>query len=514
MTAVPVATTNPPVGTTTPGDLWSPGIALPRYTPLRRLPEWEPHGRWMRDRPQLTWPDAAVPAGVSRHLLRVLLLIALVLAAVTSGHRPSELAWIVGLGVLSWGWLEWWLTWDLTPYPRRVLAVVVQYGLIAALMVVAPLAGVFGWSAYLICGSFFTGPVMLAAIAVFSLPMVGTQVGGWQNLVPAGTLSISLYLFDVLLGVVIITVANRREEAVLRRAATTRALLEAQAENAALQQRLVEQARDAGIRDERARLARELHDTVAQGLVAIVTQLEAATSGRDVELRVDRARQLARESLRDARRAVDALHPVELADRPLAEALQDLVGRWSARHEVAATVEVSGPAGVHVGDDAGTDADVDVHTDMDVDRQLLRICQEALSNVARHAGAARVVVSLSYADGEVVMDVGDDGHGFDPGSAPGPGRDGGHGLAGMAERARLAGGRLTVESEPGAGCVVSVTVPLPDRSGAPAGTGPDGSMPDGTVPDGTVPVRTVPVRPAPSTATATPTPTPTGRSGR
>jgi signal transduction histidine kinase len=93
------------------------------------------------------------------------------------------------------------------------------------------------------------------------------------------------------------------------------------------------------------------------------------------------------------------------------------------------------------------------------DPALLRVVQEALSNAARHSGACRVAISLDYLEDEVLLDVHDDGTGFrlDPGRRPSAA--GGHGLSSMAERLRLAGGTLAVESEPGAGCVVSAAVP-------------------------------------------------------
>ena len=417
------------------GRLWPPGPVLPAYTPFRRLPEWEPTGRWMRDRPQLTWPDAAFPAWLTKQVIRLLLFAGLALAVATSGaHRTSALV-VIGLGALTWAFLEWWFTWDLSQMWRRVTVVIIQFALIAAMIAVNPLAGLFAWSAYAICGTFFTGPQMIAAMAASATAMAAVQVGGWRRLDAHWGYSLAIFTFDVLVGVVFVTVAQRREAAVLARAATTRQLLQAQAENAALQKELVEQARQSGISDERARLARELHDTVAQGLVAIVTQLEAAGTG-NTEQRVDKARDLARQSLRDARRAVEALSPVELETGGLDAALADLVPRWAALHDLTATVEIIGQPGHSAADE-----------------ELVRICQEALSNVARHAAARRVVVSLTYARDEVVLDVGDDGRGFDPG---GPG---GHGLRGMAERARRVGGRLTVDSEPGSGAVISAAVP-------------------------------------------------------
>ena len=93
------------------------------------------------------------------------------------------------------------------------------------------------------------------------------------------------------------------------------------------------------------------------------------------------------------------------------------------------------------------------------DGDLIRVVQEALSNVARHASAHQVSVSVDYLDVEVLLDIHDDGVGFDPTCTDGPTAAGGHGLPGMAERLRGAAGSLAVESEPGAGCVVSAAVP-------------------------------------------------------
>ena len=93
------------------------------------------------------------------------------------------------------------------------------------------------------------------------------------------------------------------------------------------------------------------------------------------------------------------------------------------------------------------------------DAVLIRVAQEALSNVARHAKAGLVAVTLTYLDDEVLLDIRDDGTGFDPVRPRDRGPAGGHGLPGMAERLQLAGGRLAVESEVGGGCVVSAAVP-------------------------------------------------------
>jgi len=180
--------------------------------------------------------------------------------------------------------------------------------------------------------------------------------------------------------------------------------------------------------------------------VAVVTQLEAiddTTLADDAaRRRVDNAKALARQSLDEARRAVDALRPPALDDATLAEAIEATLDGWGEVNRIAIDLTVSGTPRSTAADPA-----------------LLRVVQEALSNVARHSGACRVAVSLDYLDDEVLLDVHDDGAGFRPETGRRPSATGGHGLSSMAERLRLAGGVLAVESAPGAGCVVSAAVP-------------------------------------------------------
>lgn len=421
------------------------GIDLPPYSPWRRIPEWEPCGRWLRDRPQLEWPDTVYSTTKVPWALRALLLVGLALGQATmDGGAGAHLA-AIALTVALWCWIEWWQTWDLSPRYRRVIALTVQGALTGLIIAVTPLGGLIIWSHYVICGTFFTGPLLLAGLAGSSVLITAVQVGGFQKFSHSWSLTVGLFILDVVIGVVTIGLANRREEAVLRRHAATGALVTEQRRNADLQARLLEQATAAGVRLERARLARELHDTVAQGLVAVVTQLEAID---DDELpaadrrRVSNAKELARQGLAEARRAVDALRPPALEDADLPDALAHCVEQWSQLNRIAADLTVSGTA-----------------RDTDADGELMRVTQEALSNAARHSQARRVAVSLDYLDGEVLLDIHDDGIGFDPASAPTPSPAGGHGLPGMAERIRLAGGTLAIESEPGAGCVISAAVP-------------------------------------------------------
>jgi signal transduction histidine kinase len=220
-------------------------------------------------------------------------------------------------------------------------------------------------------------------------------------------------------------------------------LREAQEENIDLQARLVAQAHEAGVADERHRMAREIHDTVAQGLIGVVTQLEAAGQVHDdpieVQRRIDNAARLARESLTEARRSVRALLPEPLEGRRLVEALDQLVSDWSALHGVTAEMATTGtPHALHP----------------EVEVTLLRVVQEALANVAKHAAAGRVGVTLSYMGDVVTVDVRDDGIGFGDGDPTG-----GFGTTAMRQRVEALSGELQFESARGAGTAVSATLP-------------------------------------------------------
>jgi signal transduction histidine kinase len=218
--------------------------------------------------------------------------------------------------------------------------------------------------------------------------------------------------------------ANAKLEAALR-------------ENTGLHAQLLVQAREAGVLDERQRLAREIHDTLAQGLAGIITQLQAAerTGGRT---HLDAAARLARESLSEARRSVRALRPEPLEDTRLADAVRELADTWSRDSGVATAVSTEGTPRL-------------VTADQEV--ALFRVAQEALANVAKHANASRVGLTLSYLDDQVVLDVRDDGSGL------AADQEGGFGLTVMRQRMTGVGGRLAIESEPGAGTAISASVP-------------------------------------------------------
>jgi signal transduction histidine kinase len=219
--------------------------------------------------------------------------------------------------------------------------------------------------------------------------------------------------------------------------------------------------RQAGSMAERQRLAGEIHDTLAQGFVSIVLHLEAAEAALDRQplaeaeaLRghLDDARRVARENLAEARRLVWALRPELLEGSSLAAALDRVVRRWGEEARVAAEFTVTGE-----------------ERELPPERQvtLLRAAQEALANARKHAAASQVVVTLSFLDDTAILDVQDDGRGFNPDRLPVPGlaAAGGYGLWGMRERVAALGGTLSLESAPGDGTTLAVELPIEDRGG-------------------------------------------------
>lgn len=217
------------------------------------------------------------------------------------------------------------------------------------------------------------------------------------------------------------------------------------------EEELFEQTRESAVLDERNRMAREIHDTIAQGLTGVVLQLEAAeqaaASGtRDVDEHLGRAKSLARESLQEARRSVWNLVPQVLQDGSLIGAMEREVRRFGGRGSSHASLTVSGvPRQLREGCDVA----------------LLRICQEALMNVRKYAHARHVRVTLDYGADAVHLSVEDDGVGFGTDAPKGDVPAGGFGLTSMEQRARQLGGVFSVTSEPGAGTRVEATVPAP-----------------------------------------------------
>ncbi|WP_435613193.1 sensor histidine kinase [Streptomyces sp. bgisy159] len=220
----------------------------------------------------------------------------------------------------------------------------------------------------------------------------------------------------------------------------------------------------AGVLAERDRLAREIHDTLAQGLSSIQLLLRAAERSlpdtpQNAARYVDQARQAAVDNLAEARRFVAALTPPTLEGTTLAGALERLCATTSARHPLTARLHLTGDP-----DPLTTAHEV----------ALLRIAQSALANTVRHAEAGTADVTLGRLGDHVTLDIVDDGRGFDPDTLPAPDPEtGGFGLAAMRARAQALGGTLTVVSAPGRGTALSVRLPLTASADGTAGTGPE-----------------------------------------
>ncbi|MFD9948714.1 sensor histidine kinase [Nonomuraea sp. NPDC059023] len=204
--------------------------------------------------------------------------------------------------------------------------------------------------------------------------------------------------------------------------------------------------RQAGVAAERQRLARDIHDSLTQGFASVVMLLEAAQATLPDNKHLTQALRVTRENLAESRRVVGALRPGDLDECGLPEALRRLSARLCDETGVRAHTVITGmlrPLEAHV------------------QAELLRVAQEAVANARRHAGAGQVTLTLSYMEDLVVLDVHDDGGGFDPERAAS-----GHGLSIMRERMEQLGGTLLVESAPGAGATVVAGVPVAVLSGA------------------------------------------------
>jgi signal transduction histidine kinase len=207
--------------------------------------------------------------------------------------------------------------------------------------------------------------------------------------------------------------------------------------------RLHERDRELGVLEERQRLARELHDSVTQALYGASLHAEAAARALDdgdlgpVRENLRDIRETVQEALGEMRLLLFELRPAPLEDHGLAGALRMRLRAVEARSGLAAEFE---------GDEA-------LRLRPETERELYRVAQEALNNVLKHAHASRVTVRLDAVDGHAALEVADDGVGFEPALRGG----GGFGLPGM--RVERLGGRLRVESAPGAGTRVRAEIP-------------------------------------------------------
>jgi signal transduction histidine kinase len=288
-------------------------------------------------------------------------------------------------------------------------------------------------------------PAILAAVLATLLVHVPQAV--WTGRVGTGHVVFGL----VGLGVLTLIILSLR--AITEQSHRRQQLLEALE---ATREELARSERRAGVLEERQRLAGEIHDTLAQAFTSIVMRLEAAQAGlgsgsKEVTGHLEQGLRTAREALGEARRLVWSLRPESLERGSLAEALRRATDQLAHQTGLAARTVVTGEA-------RRLPAPLEI--------TLLRAAQEALANVRRHAQARHVTVTLSYMEDVALLDVCDDGVGFDPGGLPtAPGRQGGLGLVAMRERVEALGGALTLESAPDRGSTLVVELPIPPPLG-------------------------------------------------
>jgi signal transduction histidine kinase len=271
--------------------------------------------------------------------------------------------------------------------------------------------------------------VLIAAIVAVGYSFASTAIGRPAEIEP---LDFSEWPLMVVISVIVAILAD---------------LLSSSAKRYALLYRQASDRLHTAHEDERARLARDLHDGVGQTLTAVILTLDAAEAAMDrpsplAEASIRRAQVLAASALEEAREVAMRLRPVRIHEIGLGAALRNLADGAGVPVEVRLDQTIL-PAGL-----LGSEREIDAY----------RIVQEAIANAARHSRAAHIWIDGQVLEDEIRIEVGDDGLGFEPSAPPR-----GLGLDGMRERAAILEGRLEVTSKPGGGTKVELYVPLPAR---------------------------------------------------
>ena len=202
---------------------------------------------------------------------------------------------------------------------------------------------------------------------------------------------------------------------------------------------------------ERQRMARELHDTLAQGLAGLILQLEAADAHitnqnpPKAQTIIQQAMSRARTTLADARRAISDLREAPLTPTDLNEAIKTDAERFQTSTGIPSTLELCQTPSISP----------------QLVENILRAINEGLMNIAKHAEATEAIISMTCEDEYLSIEISDNGTGFNPSEAVG--RSGHYGLVGIRERARLYGGSLTIESQPTQGTTLKIQLPLEDE---------------------------------------------------
>ena len=364
------------------------------------------------------------------------LLVAYATATAIADASPSaagvaaRLALVGALG----GWYAWWMI------ARPAARAEVIY-LVGAVALWAPLIALhpaflwlgFGVLAPLCLHDLRHGAAVVLVVAAGLLWQLAHQQGGvpWPAVVAVSVFAAGTVLSVGYVGAIVRQ--SRERQRLLEQLQATRAELAAA-------------ERHSGMLEERQRLARDIHDTLSQGFASVVLLLEAAeeslATGQPVDRHITQALRSARDNLAESRRVVWALRPRSIQEQPLQRALEELTGRLAEETGLHAHATITG-AERPLGAPAET--------------ALLRIAQEGLANVRKHASATKVTLTLSYLDDVVVLDLADDGVGFDPAATTAAG--GGLGLRAMRERVAELGGHLTVESAQGEGTTIAAELP-------------------------------------------------------
>ncbi|MGX1131700.1 signal transduction histidine kinase [Streptomyces glaucescens] len=312
---------------------------------------------------------------------------------------------------------------------------------VAAWAALVALAPSFAWCAVPL---FYTGLRTLPLRAAITLVVLLTALVVAAQLKLAGWADPNVLLAPPAVAAIATTVFVTME----RQSARQRALID---DLVRTRRVLAATERREGMLAERERLAREIHDTVAQGLSSQRMLLQAAdrlweTDPATARSHIRTAASVAEHNLAEARRFVHDLTPADLA------------GGTGIGHALAALAERESDA--HLTVRLHTEGTPAAPLPALVESALLRIAQGALANVREHAAATTATLTLTCLDDQILLDVADDGRGFDP-RTPTPARDvRGHGLPAIRARLRQLGGTLTIESAPGEGTVVSAAIPL------------------------------------------------------
>lgn len=399
-------------------------------------------------------PSTRLDSPPGMHYVRIWIVLSYLMLAIGLGgclldpqlQLPSKAAGLV-LG-LGWGAWYWLIIVKRSLYARSSLVTVLSF--IGGMTVSVGLSWIH--PAFLFINFGFYGLTFAVLTLQWAIPLVimlsfalAWRIAGFNGGVSIESLPIFVSfgvsaVSAVLLGLYISSIiqSDREKQKIIKELEAARSEL-ARAE------------RQAGMLEERQRLAGEIHDTLAQGFTSVVMHLEAAEQALESNPEaargyIDQARQTARQSLSEARRFLWALRPEVVAREPLVQALQRIGQHWSEESGIPLHLEAAGaqrplPAPVEV--------------------TFLRAAQEALVNTRKYSKAAQVNLTLTYMEDEVVLDVQDDGVGFDLAEASLlVGMDHGYGLAALQERAAQLGGSLEVESAPGEGTTVVISLPV------------------------------------------------------